>query len=45
MAIEMELKEFMFTFEGGGWNTVWAKLVEEQLKKQFVNTQITQDWL
>ena len=21
----MELKEFMFTFEGGGWNTVWAK--------------------
>lgn len=25
MASEMELKEFMFTFEGGGWNTVWAK--------------------
>ena len=25
MAIEMELKEFMFTFESGGWNTVWAK--------------------
>jgi hypothetical protein len=25
MATEMELKEFMFTFEGGGWNTVWAK--------------------
>jgi hypothetical protein len=21
----MELKEYMFTFEGGGWNTVWAK--------------------
>lgn len=21
----MKLKEFMFTFEGGGWNTVWAK--------------------
>ena len=22
---EMKMKEFMFTFEGGGWNTVWAK--------------------
>jgi hypothetical protein len=21
----MKLKEYMFTFEGGGWNTVWAK--------------------
>ena len=21
----LELKEFMFTFEGGGWNTCWAK--------------------
>ena len=20
-----KLKEYMFTFEGGGWNTVWAK--------------------
>lgn len=19
------MKEYMFTFEGGGWNTVWAK--------------------
>ena len=21
----IELKEYMFTFEGGGWNTCWAK--------------------
>jgi len=21
----LELKQYMFTFEGGGWNTVWAK--------------------
>jgi|TARA_B110000908_G_C10043010_1_gene352727 hypothetical protein len=21
----VELKEYMFTFEGGGWNTCWAK--------------------
>ena len=20
-----KLKQYMFTFEGGGWNTVWAK--------------------
>jgi hypothetical protein len=22
---DLKLKEYMFTFEGGGWNTVWAK--------------------
>jgi hypothetical protein len=22
---ELKLKQYMFTFEGGGWNTVWAK--------------------
>ena len=22
---ELKNKMFMFTFEGGGWNTVWAK--------------------
>ena len=22
---ELKLKEWMFTFEEGGWNTVWAK--------------------
>ena len=21
----IQLKEYMFTYEGGGWNTVWAK--------------------
>jgi len=21
----LELKEYMFTFEGGGWNTCWAR--------------------
>ena len=22
---KLKLKQYMFTFEGGGWNTVWAK--------------------
>ncbi len=22
---QFKLKQYMFTFEGGGWNTVWAK--------------------
>ena len=22
---ELKLKQYMFSFEGGGWNTVWAK--------------------
>jgi|TARA_B110001452_G_C15126146_1_gene392453 hypothetical protein len=30
---EMELKEFMFTFEGGGWNTVWAKTRRGAIKE------------
>ena len=25
MSKELKLKEYMFSFEGGGWNTVWAK--------------------
>lgn len=25
MSKSTSLKEYMFTFEGGGWNTVWAK--------------------
>ena len=25
MSKELKLKQYMFTFEGGGWNTVWAK--------------------
>lgn len=29
----MKLKEFMFTFEGGGWNTVWAKTRKGAIKK------------
>ena len=24
----LELKQYMFTFEGGGWNTVWAKTLK-----------------
>jgi hypothetical protein len=28
----MKLKEFMFTFEGGGWNTVWAKTRKGAIK-------------
>ena len=23
--MSLKLKQYMFTFEGGGWNTVWAK--------------------
>jgi iron uptake system EfeUOB component EfeO/EfeM len=23
--MSLELKQYMFTFEGGGWNTCWAK--------------------
>ena len=22
---QLKLKKYMFTFEGGGWNTIWAK--------------------
>jgi len=25
---ELKLKQYMFTFEGGGWNTVWAKTLK-----------------
>ena len=25
MSKELKLKQYMFTFEGGGWNTIWAK--------------------
>jgi len=35
----MKLKQFMFSFEGGGWNTVWAKTrkgaVKEATRKYF----------
>jgi hypothetical protein len=24
----MKLKQYMFSFEGGGWNTVWAKTLK-----------------
>jgi len=30
---ELKLKEYMFTFEGGGWNTVWAKTKRGAIKK------------
>jgi hypothetical protein len=30
---ELKLKEYMFTFEGGGWNTVWAKTRRGAIKK------------
>ena len=30
---EMKLKEYMFTFEGGGWNTVWAKTLKGAKKQ------------
>ena len=29
---QLKLKQYMFTFEGGGWNTVWAKTSKELSK-------------
>ena len=29
---EVELKEYIFSFEGGGWNTVWAKTKRGAIK-------------
>tara|TARA_R110001583_G_scaffold24369_2_gene88984 strand:- start:755 stop:946 length:192 start_codon:yes stop_codon:yes gene_type:complete len=28
----MKNKQYMFTFEGGGWNTVWAKTKRGAIK-------------
>jgi len=28
MSKELKLKQYMFSFEGGGWNTVWAKTLQ-----------------
>lgn len=29
---ELRTKQYMFTFEGGGWNTVWAKTKRGAIK-------------
>ena len=29
---ELKNKQYMFTFEGGGWNTVWAKTLKGAIK-------------
>ena len=29
---ELKTKQYMFTFEGGGWNTVWAKTKRGAIK-------------
>ena len=29
---ELQLKQYMFTFEEGGWNTVWAKTLKGAIK-------------
>ena len=29
---EIKNKQYMFTFEGGGWNTVWAKTKRGAIK-------------
>lgn len=29
---ELKRKEYMFTFESGGWNTVWAKTLRGAIK-------------
>lgn len=31
-----KLKQYMFTFEGGGWNTVWAKSIPGARKQAAV---------
>ncbi len=33
---ELKLKEYMFTFESGGWNTVWAKTKRGAIKVAMV---------
>lgn len=33
MKKELKLKRYMFTFEGGGWNTVWAKTLKGAVKQ------------
>ncbi len=42
---EMELKEYMFTFEGGGWNTCWAKTrrgaIKEAVRQYSDNPRLT----
>ena len=30
---ELKNKQYMFTFEGGGWNTVWAKTKRGAIKE------------
>ena len=30
---KLKLKQYMFTFEGGGWNTVWAKTLKGAIKQ------------
>ena len=30
--MEIKNKQYMFTFEGGGWNTVWAKTKRGAIK-------------
>ena len=32
MKKELKVKQYMFTFEGGGWNTVWAKTKRGAIK-------------
>ena len=30
---QLKLKQYMFTFESGGWNTVWAKTLKGAIKQ------------
>tara|TARA_R100001369_G_scaffold92524_1_gene138104 strand:+ start:1941 stop:2135 length:195 start_codon:yes stop_codon:yes gene_type:complete len=30
--MKLKSKQYMFTFKGGGWNTVWAKSLREAKK-------------
>ena len=39
---ELKNKQYMFTFEGGGWNTVWAK-TKEVLSTTTVMSSSTED--
>ena len=39
---QLELKQYMFTFEEGGWNTVWGKTLRGAKNCVFNNTKIIQ---
>ena len=35
--VELKLKQYMFTFREGGWNTVWAKTLKGAQKQALLD--------